>query len=508
MAKTIKSKRLQKKAQRTTTEQRKSSTQKSTVAIESITRIKNLLKPWELSRSERYKTYQSMRRDDAVWSSLSLRTKLVQATQYSGKFKYDTNNENSVAVVKFLEHCMKDMSFQTPRSIAGDACEMIFNSYAPFEVVTKEGEGAWAGYHTLSKLSYINPLTIDSLKPYKTVNGGNAITEWYQLNSAFLNSDGTNKTTGEKTKLNNNYGSQPIDARKVVYTTYSNSISNPISDSDFDAAYDPWREKGLINDFLIMGVQKDMAGVPILEVPQQLLDEASVIGSDAWNTVEALKLQMGNLHAGDQSFMIMPSDTHNEAGSGAKLYGITFKGIDGGGKNFDLEKLIDQKNRAIHKALGSSNLSNAETGAASYNSLEGSSNIQLHVVKADSRIVDEMWNKQVFPLLLRLNGWVVASADMPIWEHGEAAPISLDESGKYINRVARLLPAVPEVCNKLLEHANISYRVDDNATPDDIRKMLFTFVDDSKVGEGEGSSGTGDSQQGGSASDTNDENAS
>ena len=98
-------------------------------------------------------------------------------------------------------------------------------------------------------------------------------------------------------------------------------------------------------------------------------------------------------------------------------------------------------------------------------------------------------------------------SDIPVYQHGEVQPISLDEKGKYINRVARLLPAVPDVVNELLSDMGIDYRVKEDATEDDIREMLFTFVDESRVGEGDGSSGTGSSQDGGGSSDTNSENA-
>jgi hypothetical protein len=47
--------------------------------------------------------------------------------------------------------------------------------------------------------------------------------------------------------------------------------------------------------------------------------------------------------------------------------------------------------------------------------------------------------------------------------------------------------------------------VERNATPEEIRAMLFTFEEPSKVGTGEGSSGTGSNIQ--MNSETNNENA-
>ena len=488
-ARTNKSNRVLKKAlQNSTREQRKSSTQQSTVAIESIRRIVNLLKPWELSSTQRLRTYHAMLRDEAVWSSFETRSNLIQESQHNGSLSYDQNNPESVKLAKFFNYCMNSMDMQTVRSIASMFSETMVNGFALAEVVTKEGTGDWVGYYTLKKLSYISPLSLSTSKPFETIDGGNTITKWYQDPISFINSNGTKNTP----KLDG--GKVPIDARKVIFTSYSTNPANPLGTSPFDAAYAPWREKVLINEFLIMGVQKDMAGIPILEVPQELLDDSREVGSDAWNTIEAIKAQMTNLNAGDQSFMIMPSDTWSENGSGGKMWNITFKGVEGDGKAFDLEKLVDQKNRAIHKALGSLHLNSAEQGSASYNSLEGQTNIQYHYAKNDSRITDDAWNKQIFPLLLRLNEWYPKQEDIPVWEHGEMQDISLEEFGKYIQRVKLYLPQVPEVVNRVLEVAKINYRVPNDYTPEQIKVLMPEGVVD-RSGESGGTSGFGDNTQ-------------
>lgn len=486
-----KSQRALKKALTTSTrEQRNSIGTKSTVAIESITRIVNMLKPWELSASQRYRTYQMMLRDDAVWSSFESRSKLVQEAQQNGRFKYDPKNPESKKVAEFLEYNLMNMESQTIRSIAACHSEMMINGAAPFEVVTWEGGDEWEGMFTLRKLSYMHPLSLDPMKPFEAVDGGRTISKWYQTPYAFLNTDGTNPSNKALT------GKIEIDGRKVVYTSYSTSPSTPLSVSPFDAAYNPWREKILINEFLIMGVQKDMAGVPILEVPQELLDAAADPNSDAARTLDAIKEQMGNLHAGDQAFMILPSNPWSENGGGTKMWNISFKGVDGGGRNFTLDELIDQRNRAIHKSLGALNINSAEQGSASYNSLEGQTNIQYHYAKNDCRIMDDMLNKQVFPLLLRLNGWKVASKDIPVWEHGEMQNVSLEEFGKYIQRVKIYLPIVPEVVNRVLEVAKINYHIDENMSSEDLKAIMPEGLDTrDRSGEGGGTSGFGDNQQ-------------
>lgn len=494
--------------QNTTREQRKANTIDGTRAIGYIKRIVDTLRPWELSPSERFKTYWTMLGDDAVWSSVSSRVSAIETSQSRSRLKYDKNSPRSKELYTFLSWNLHNMD-RTTRSVGRDAAEMVYNGCAPFEVVTQYApeSSPYKNMFVLKDLIYIDPLTIDPVRPFTTKNSGREMVNLRQKVSAFK--DYGNSSFSNAFKMES--GAVEIDWRKIGLCSYAANSGRPLGMSDLDAAYTAWREKILIQDYLLMGIQKDLAGTPVLRVPQQLFDDAQADPSSmAAVTLNQLQQHMSNLHAGDQTFVILPSDTYNDSGTGAMLYDINFKGVDGSSKMFDLVEIIEQKKKAIYTVLGASHLITGESGSGgSYNLLEGKADQAAHLAERDSIIIDEMWNKKVIPLILKLNGFTnELPSDIPVYQHGEVQPISLDEKGKYINRVARLLPAVPDVVNELLSDMGIDYRVKEDATEDDIREMLFTFEDVSKVGEGEGSSGTGSSQDGGGSSDTNSENAS
>lgn len=177
------------------------------------------------------------------------------------------------------------------------------------------------------------------------------------------------------------------------------------------------------------------------------------------------------------------------------------------GKQFDVVELVEQRKRAIYNCFSCQNMISGENGGGSYNLLEGQTSLQAHAVELDNMVVDEMWNKQVIPKLLLLNGINLVEEDIPVWESGDVQEVSIDEYGKAVNRMARLLPATPAVVNSILTKLDIPYKVEDNVTPEEIRDMLFEFKDESKVGTGNATSGSGDSQAGGASSDTNSENS-
>ncbi len=489
---------------KTTTEQRKAATQLSTAAIEFVKKQVNLLKPYELSASQRLRTYQLMLQDDAVATCFGARTMAVAKAQARGSFSYDINSPESLRLKEFFEYNLSELKSQSPLSIGMMASCMIRDAWSPFEMVFEAAEDDWENYWKLKKLAYIHPLTLDQAKPYQIKSGGDSIDYLRQRPDAFVGSDGTSSFsyTGWG-------GVKEIPFNRVAYSSYSATSSQPIGNSLFDAAYIPWKEKQLLNDFTLIGVQKDLAGMPVLGAPSSLLSAAAdnPEGPEA-RMVDQMKNNLANLHAGDQSYSIIPTDTHSENGNGAKQFSLEFLGVTGGGKAFDVVELVEQRKRSIFNCFSCQNMISGENGGGSYNLLEGQTSLQAHAVELDNMVVDEMWNKQIFPKLLRLNNIKAKRTDIPVWKAGSVQEISTDEYGKYVNRVARLLPAVPEVINPILKRMGSDYRVPANTTPDDIREMLFVFEDASKVGAGEGSSGTGDSQSGGSQSDTNAENAS
>lgn len=491
---------------KTTREQREASKQYSSAAIEFVRKQINILKPYELSQSQRNRTYQLMMNDDAIATCFIARTMAVAKAQARGSFQYNINSPESVKLKEFFEYNMKNLVGQSPLTIGMAASHMIRDGWSPFEMVFEDGEDRWQGLWKLKKLAYIHPMSLDTLKPWEVAAGGDKITVLRQKPDAFYGSNG--RSVGSQNTYPN--GVREIKFNRVAYSSYAATNTQPIGNSLFDAAYIPWKEKQLLQDLTLVGVQKDLAGMPVLGAPSDLLSKAAEDPSSTEaGMVEQLKNNLANLHAGDQAFSIIPTDTHSDNGSGQRQFELKFLGIEGGSKAFDVVELVEQRKRSIFNVFSCQNMISGENGGGSYNLLEGQSSIQAHAVELDNMVIDDMFNRQVFRKLMLLNGMKPANeADIPIWKSGDVQEISMDEYGKYINRVARLIPAHADVVNAILAKMKVNHRLSHDATPDDIREMLFTFEDPSKTGTSEGSSGQGDSQSGGASSDTNAENAS
>jgi hypothetical protein len=499
-------KKLQKAAQNTTTEQRASKRQVSTAGIKFIKDLVNACKPYELSPSQRYRTYALMMMDDAVWSSFDSRATAIERAQANGRIKYKKSSSKSKEAKEFLEYCMKNMHGQTPRSVGRSCAEMVKNGSSPHEMVLHKREGKFGKYWTLKKLAFIDPATLDTAKPFSTNENGDEITFLHQKNAAYTAMDGMSFIRSKS----NLSGQEAIDWRKIAISSYSATSSTPLGTSPLDAAYTPWREKQFLQETLLVGVTRDFSGVPVLRLPSDVLEAAeSDPSSPEAQQVAALTDNMQMMHTADATYVVLPSDGQSETGVGTlRDYDMEFKGIEGSGKNFAIESIIEQKKRAIYTVLSSQHLITGENGGGSMNLHEGQVGISALISDRDNMIVDEMWNKQVFPLLLRFNGFKLEEDEIPTWEHGDVQPRSDDEKGKLLQRmgsVALLPKNDPIFMNEIMKFASFDYAFDESLSPEEVEALCGEVT--SRGGEGQGSSGTGNTQVGGGGSATNSDNS-
>lgn len=464
-----------------TRESRQSKAQLSSIGIEQVRRVVEYLKPIELSASNKFRTYQLMMLDDAIFSGVDSRKTLISRSQTQGYFRYNKNSEESKKVKDFFQWIMNNLEGQTPRSIGCTAAEMIANGVTLFEKVLRKGWDEYSDKWVLEVLSPIHPLTLNNIKPFNISPDGNKYLTLNQSASAFIGSDGLIGNIKFPAT-----GIKEIDWNKVAYTSYASNYGQLLNSSPFDAAYTPWREKILLQELTNVGVTKDMAGMPVIEIPIDILDKAgSDENSSEARMVAGLQLAMANMHMGDQSYVVLPSDTQSETGNGARQYNLRFLGVEGGGKQHDLVALVEQRRRAILTILGANNLSTGESGGGSYNLLEGQSNIQAYYVERDNTLIEEMWNKQVFPQILRINEWKVKPEDMPVWESGDIQPASTDETSKAGQRSAAvgLLPKNdPKFLNEYYKKLGYDYRFDEDMSPDEVSNLTGDDVSRSSDG--------------------------
>lgn len=174
------------------------------------------------------------------------------------------------------------------------------------------------------------------------------------------------------------------------------------------------------------------------------------------------------MHQAKQSGLILPLITDE---NGSKMFEFEIKSVTGQ-LSYDTNVIIQRYNNEILTCLFADFLSLGSSGSGSFSLAETKvSTIEMAIEAKLNEIKDQL-NNDLFRQTWELNGW--DTDVMPFVDYGEVGKESLDEIGKFIQRVKAvgMLPRTPDVVNWVLNQADIPYRVDKDISDEDLAKIM------------------------------------
>lgn len=238
---------------------------------------------------------------------------------------------------------------------------------------------------------------------------------------------------------------------------------------------------------------------PVLYAPASVLDRAAVDpASPEGLSMKTLMRNLANWHSGEQSYMILPSDV-SEGSNSQKAFEVKLLGIEGGGKQFDTNTLISERQKAILNCFGAAFILLGQEGVGSYALSDTQKSMHGFYVEKDINYICEVINRELIPQLLALNEIYLEDEDMP-----RLTPAALDESdadlaSKAIQRATAVsaVPVHPAMVNEVLSKLGYEYRVPDDVLEDNVKweewsaKYMPNAI--SRSGDGMTSAGEGTS---------------
>lgn len=248
-------------------------------------------------------------------------------------------------------------------------------------------------------------------------------------------------------------------------------------------------------------------GIPLIRLPIETLNKAANDPtSPEAATVEKLMRDVANMHAGEQSYVILPSDVDESTKN--TLFDLKLMGVEGGGKQFDLAEAIRNRKQAILDNFGAGFIALGNDGSGSFALMDGKTSVHEAFVKYDLKFITEVFENQLFPQLLALNGIRLPQEKMPRMVASPVSEENADTVSKVLQRAMSVnaLPQTVELTNESLEMLGFKYRVPDDTSIEELRQMLPN--NESGAGEGMTSPGEGTSTSvgGGDSSVSNNEN--
>lgn len=232
------------------------------------------------------------------------------------------------------------------------------------------------------------------------------------------------------------YLTRTIPIEKALLFRSEPNRGNPQGYSILRNAYRPWRMKTRIENLEGIGIERDLAGLPVIKLPPEYMAETA---SPAQKAVYAYAQEMvANIRNDEQGGVVMPMAYDKE---GHPLFELMLLST-GGARQFNINETI---NRYDHRILASVLADFILLGAEKVGSFALSSDkTALFAVALGAWLqsIAGVVNTDAIPRLLRLNGMPTEAA--PRLAHGDIEVPDLTELADYIQRLVMVGVLTPD----------------------------------------------------------------
>lgn len=454
----------------------------------------------ELNFPQSIKTFDLMAEDQDIQPALDVPNASICRVKWQVTIP-EGYEEELKAEKEFLEECLfMDMEHPFEEFIA-QAVSLRQYGFAPFEKVYRYRTPRSGSKFNDNKIGLRALSLIDqhTLRGWKWDESGRKLTHICQYRNVPQSVDATTYKTLEVGEDGKTYISIPMN--KVMNLRNKRKGNSPQGSSFLVGAWRAWRLKTSLEEFLAVGVVKDLQGFPIIEVPAEVMaddaDETKKKEYEFWKSVAR------NVHQNAQAGLVMPSDTDER---GKKFYDL--RTVDSGGKKaYDVLSIIEFYRKSILTALFAQQLVLGQDGSGSFSLSENMAGVTGLSVETTLREIEQQLNHDLIPQLFALNG--IHKKVLPKITYGDVLPVDLETLSKFIQRTAAvgLISKDAKTINWIAKQANMPIPFRGDESVEEIAPKLTGYTSGAGEGLQKGSAnGTSDNAATGDNSTSNMEN--
>ena len=219
----------------------------------------------------------------------------------------------------------------------------------------------------------------------------------------------------------------PIEKALLFRTT--NARNNPEGRSVLRNAYRPWRFKKTIEEIEAIGIERDLAGLPVAYVPPSML--SSTASSDEVTARNAIQNLVRGIKRNQNEGILFPL-SYDE--SGREMYKLTLLS-SAGNRQFNTDAVVSRYDQRITMTILADFILLGHEKVGSF--ALGASKIDLFMTaisQMTAQMVD-VFNKDAIPRLLKVNG--MKTDRMPKMRVEELQSQDLSVLGDFITKMAQ-----------------------------------------------------------------------
>lgn len=402
--------------------------------------------------------YKEMSRNDAtVGAILFAIDKICRQVQW--RTEPASSQPYDIEAADFLATCMNDMSMTWIDTIS-EILSMLTYGYSVHEIVYKRRNGDAIDPQYKSKYSdgrigwrKIPIRSQDSVYRWKFDDHG-GIQGFWQLAPP-------------------HYYNTLIPIEKLLLFRTAIVKNDPEGISILRNAYRAWYMKKNIENIEAIGIERDLAGLPVALVPPEIL--SSNASATQKQILGSIKEIVSNIRRDEQEGVVFPAayDANGKLTYELKLLST------GGSRQFDTDKTINRYKTDIAQSVVADFILMGHQNVGSYALSSSKTELFFTAIGAFLDIVADVFNRYAIPRLFDLNDFQMS--DYPKIVHGDLEHVDLKELGDFIVKLTQ--SGMPMFPNPDLE--KFLYKAASLPEPPDLEKSQSLQVEPKPRGEKE-----------------------
>lgn len=322
---------------------------------------------------------------------------------------------------EFLEEVLEDMS-KPLSDVVSEICTMFTYGYAPMEIIYKYRRGPEKNRLKSSDFTD-GQLGIGEI----ALRAQESIARW------------TFDESGHPTGLYQMPQVGPevfIPIEKILLFRTTAVKNNPTGRSILRNAYRPWLFKNRIEEIEGIGIERDLAGLPVVRVPNNIMTSDAT--ADQKKVLGAYQDLVKGIRRDEKEGVVLPSDRDEK---GHLFYDLELLSSSGS-RQFDTTKIIDRYSKSMASTVLADFIFLGQSTQGSFALSSNKTALFSTALGSFLKSVVDVLNEGMVTNLWRYNGFPVETR--PIIQHGDLEKPDLVELGTFVahmaNSGARLFP--------------------------------------------------------------------
>lgn len=376
---------------------------------------------WELKGARGLMVYRRMAdTDPTISGALHAISLILRAVKWTAEPAKDSG-EQGKDDAEFAQSLLDDMS-HTFEDLIAEILSMLVYGWAYLEVVTKRRVGPNETDPKMRSKYDDGRIGVRKI----AIRGQETLQNW------IMDEDG-----GISGMVQNDYwagtGSITLPIERCLLFRTTSRKNSPEGVSVLRAAYRPWYYYCRIQEVEAIGIERDLAGLPVVRIPVDML-RAAATDPDVATSVAGYQKLARDLRFNEQGGVVLPSDTYvGPLGEVSTVRKVDFELVSSAGSRAINTKEVktDYQRDMVRSVLADFLMLGTDKGA--FNLSESKTNLFLKACETWIDGVQAVFNRYLIPRIWRLNGF---STPTPTYKRGRLTPIDLEPLINFLKGMA------------------------------------------------------------------------